>query len=559
MELVIPLLALGGLFVIKRKRENFTGKISSVPEINYPTEIPSDSINDYSNPNTRTDKYYDQSFENPLPNSIGKSQIYSLNGKYVDTNDFTHNNMVPFYGSKMGSSTGVKTNESILDNMAGSYNNMIKKTEQAPLFKPETSINWANGMPNMDDFYLSRTNPGMMMNNVKPFEPVMVAPGLNKGYDHSGSGGYNSGMESRESWMDKNVDELRVSTNPKTTYTLDNLEGPSKSLIGNVGIQAPVNKNLPDTYYDLGPERYFTTPSGSKGPMSHSIEMIKNQNREGTTTEYSGIPTSLVKQNGYVTKNYEQTKRQILPTSDITISNAVGRGGYEGINSMQKSHTNYINNRSMNENTPLINISNTIGSILAPITDLLKPNKRDEMSKNPRMYGNGKYGVNSSYIANQNVAPTIKETTIYTPNSFQGQQNGVGGYVTQEIQLNQKQDTNYSSFGNIGGSANNLGAKDYSADYKQTNNELKEVTTYNRTNHGNTQIYQPNMNLNIAKQDNDLNNRQWIPSSMPQTFATKEMMGQTYKPLDNPTNNRLDGDLLSAFKANPYTQSLQSY
>ena len=566
MELAIPLLALGGLFVIKRKRENFAGKMQPIPEINYPVEVPSDSVNEYSNPNVATDKYFDQTLymdQTSLPNSenIGNiPQVFSLSGSYVESSDFTHNNMVPFYRSKMGSGTGVKTNESLLDNMVGSYNNMIKKTEQAPLFKPETSINWANGMPNMDEFYLSRTNAGMTMNNVKPFESVMVAPGLNKGYDNSGSGGFNSGMESRDTWMDKNVDELRVATNPKTTYTLDNLEGPVKSLIGNVGVQAPVNKNLPDTFYELGPERYFTTPTESKGPMSHSIEMIKNQHREGTTTEYSGIPTALVKQNGYVTKNYEETKRQILPTSDITICNASGKGGYEGLNNIQKSHTTYINNRSINENIPMINVSNTIGSILAPIVDLLRPNKRDEMSKNPRIYGNGKCGVNSSYVANQTVAPTIKETTIYTPNSFQGPLNGIGGYATQEIQLNQKQETVYSSYGNIGGSANNLGAKDYSADYRQTNNELKEATTYNRTNHGNTQMYQPNMNLNIAKQEQDrLNNRQWVPSSMPQTFATKEMMGQTYTPMDNPTNNRLDGDLLSAFKANPYTQSLQSY
>jgi len=560
MELIIPIIALGGLFVIKRRKENFSvlkGEINKKPKENF--------LNEYSDPNAATDKYFNQSLyldQTALPKGNTIQQVYSLKGDYMEANDFTHDNMVPFYRSKMASNTGVKTNETLLDNMVGSYSNLIKKTEQAPLFRPETDVNWVNGMPDMSNFYLSRTTAGTTMNNVKPFESVMVGPGLNKGFGNSGSGGYNSGMESRETWMDKGVDDLRIATNPKTTYTLDNLEGPVKSLVSNIGIQAPVNKNLPDSFYEITPDMYFTTPT-TKGQMVHSEEIVKDQNRSGTSTEYTGPPTSIVKHNGYVTKKYEDPKRQTLATSDVRACSAVGKGSYEGFDTLHKSHTNYINNRSANENTPvLLNVSRTIGSILAPITDLLKPNKRDEMSKNPRIYGNGKYGVNSSYIANQYVAPTIKETTLYTPNSFQGQQNGVGGYVTQDMRTinNQRDNTTYSSFGNIGGAANNVGAKDYSAVYNQTNNELKEATTYNRTNHGNTQVFSPQMNVNIAKQEQDrVNNRQWVPSAMPQTFAVKEMMGKTYKPIDEPTTNRLDGDLLSAFKSNPYTQSLQSF
>lgn len=569
MELVIPIIALGGLFAIKRRKEGFAANKLNTEIPNYPVEQKTNLLNDYVDPNTATDKYFNQTLyreQSALPNTGNTiQQVYSLTGNYMEANDFTHDNMVPFYRSKLSTTTGVKNNETLLDNMVGTYNNMIKKTEQSPLFKPENDVNWINGMPNMDDFYLSRTTAGMTMNNVKPFESVMVGPGLNKGYDNSGSGGYNSGMESRETWQDKNVDELRVATNPKMTYTLDNLEGPVKSLISNIGIQAPVNKNLPDSYYVMSPERYFTTPTEAKGQMMRTEEMMKEQNRTGTTTEYSGPPTAMVKQNGYVTKKYEKPKRQELATSDVRACSAIGKGGTEGFDSMHKSHTNYINNRSVNENTPVfLNVSRTIGSILAPITDILKPNKRDEMSKNPRIYGNGKYGVNSSYVANQQVAPTIKETTLYTPNSFQGHQNGVGGYVTQDMRTinNQRDNTTYTSFGNIGGAANNIGAKDYSADYRQTNNELKEATTYSRTNHGNTQTFNPHMNVNIAKQEQDrVNNRQWVPSAMPQTFATKEMMGNTYKPQDEMTNvdNRLDGNLLSAFKSNPYTQSLQSY
>ena len=185
------------------------------------------------------------------------------------------------------------------------------------------------------------------------------------------------------------------------------------------------------------------------------------------------------------------------------------------------------------------------------------------MCENKRIYGNGKYGVSNGYINSNIVPPTIKETTIYTPNSYQGQQNGVGGYATQDLKLssNARQDTNVSYFGIAGGSVNDVGVKDYSAAYKQTNNELKEPTLYSRINQGNTQMFNNSINMSIAKQEQDrINNRQWVPSSMPQTSYSKEMMGQTYTPMENTTNinERMNPDLLSAFKSNPYTQSLQS-
>jgi hypothetical protein len=564
MELAIPIIALVGLIAIKTRKEKFKtmGKnpqyLPNVnePVPNYPKLEKDDSVNHYPDSHTATDKYFTQTMYQNQAKDI--KQIQSLSGNYIDKKDFTHENMTPFYTTKMGSSIGV--NNSFLDNMTGSTNS-IKKGEQAPLFKPQNDINWVNGMPNMDEFYLSRVNKSVMKNDERPFTSEMVAPGLDKGFESSGSGGYNSGMEAREKWMDKNVDELRVDTNPKVSYKLDNLEGPSKSLVSNLGIQAPVNKNLPDSFYEITPERYFTTPT-SKGPMMHSEEMMKEQNRIDTTKSYAGPPTAPIKQTGYINKNYEESSRIPLPTS-APIPSAVGKGNMNDLNNQQQSHTNYLNNRANNQQQPLfLNLSQTVGSILSPITDIIRPNKRDEMSNNPRIYGNAKAGTNT-YIANQTVAPTIKETTLYTPNSFQGQLNGVGGYVTQNTPpVKEREELTYTSYGNVGGMANNLGFKDYSADYRQTNNELKEPTTYSRTNHGSTQTFNPQININIAKLDDDrINNRQWVPSAMPQMYAHKEMLGETYKPPEMNTNidDRLNANLLDAFKSNPYTQSLQSF
>ena len=70
-------------------------------------------------------------------------------------------------------------------------------------------------MPNQNDFYQSRVKPSMKIANVKPWEEVRVGPGLDQGYGSQGTLGFNSGMEAREKWIDRGVDELRVKTNPK--------------------------------------------------------------------------------------------------------------------------------------------------------------------------------------------------------------------------------------------------------------------------------------------------------------------------------------------------------
>ena len=43
-----------------------------------------------------------------------------------------------------------------------------RKREQAPLFKPQANMTWANGMPNTTEFMLSRQMPSTKMNNIKP-------------------------------------------------------------------------------------------------------------------------------------------------------------------------------------------------------------------------------------------------------------------------------------------------------------------------------------------------------------------------------------------------------
>ena len=132
-ELAIPLIALGSMYIISKQtndsKENFTmmGKTNNLvssmpPEINYPisSDIDSNNVMKYNNANQTTDSFFNQNtisqrIENMNPlDSVGGGvkQVLSLNGEPIINSEFKHNNMVPFFGSKIkGASSSYETSE----------------------------------------------------------------------------------------------------------------------------------------------------------------------------------------------------------------------------------------------------------------------------------------------------------------------------------------------------------------------------------------------------------------------------------------------------------------
>jgi hypothetical protein len=597
MEFAIPILALGGLYVVSnqdnstknrkdrdRKRiEKFTNMgakknylpNTDVPPQNYP--VPNENqitetVQKYNNPNVASDKYFDQtSYENNQNKGVNVGnniqQLYSLTGDYVSKSDFKHNNMIPFYGGKIkGQVYDNNLAETILDNMIGSGSQVIKKTEQAPLFKPQDNIQWAYGMPNQSDFYQSRVNPGMKISNVKPFESEYVGPGLDKGYNSQGSGGYNSGMEARNAWLPKTVDELRVATNPKMEYTLDDHQGPSYSHVQNVGIIGKVEKYHPDTFFIQTQDRWLTTTGQEKGQMLRPIEEVHSTTRTTTTQSYTGVAGPADRTANYVPGAFEEPKRNELPVCDVGPSSAIRRGDHTDTENALRSHTNYSNNRATmrQPDTMRSGFSRAIGAAIAPIMDIFNPTRREEYSNNYRIYGDAGTTVPDSYVLNpRDVAPTtIKETTLHTPRSYVGRQIEGGGYQTnlQTPITNQRDSTNCSYIGTAGGYSSAWGDMSYEAAYAQNNNESKEKSIVSRTNHGNTNVYNEQMNISVSRNDADRNNtRMWVPTNMPQMPMSKEEYGQMRAPQYYNQCigcDRISPDILNAFRENPYTHSL---
>lgn len=602
MELALPLVALGGLYVVsnqdnkieKTKKviktsnkpsgpESFTnmGKKTNyipntdIPPQNYPVtnnkEL-SHTVGLYTNPNSSTDKYFNQTYyQNQQQQGVDVGneiqQVYSMSGNYLDTKEFKHNNMVPFNGGKIrGNTYDMKLSETILDNMVGSGTHVIKKVEQAPLFKPEENISYTNGTPNQTDFFQSRVNPGMRNSNNKPFESERVGPGLNQGYTTQGSGGFNSGMEARDQWLPKTVDQLRVATNPKLEYDLNNLEGPAQSVIKNPGIIGRVEKHLPDTFYVNSQDRWLTTTGSEKGQALRPEQEMGIVRRTNNRNDYMGPAAATEVGTGRAPTSFEASKRTPQSTTlfnDKKLVDTVACEQGSDLDKQHKSFTNYQNNRSTAAQPDSIRsgFSGAIGAVVAPFLDALKPSRRDEVCASARVYGAAGTSVEANYVNNPNdTAPTtIKETTTHSVDfniNNQSSQQYVNTY-TAPAETN-RQTTQYNSYGSVGN--NTVGDMSYESAYRQHNNDIKSQTINNRANQGGTQMFNQQMNLSIAKQDTNCNdNRPFGPISN----VTKAPSAQTFGKMSGPQQldmsmevQRNQPDILNAFRSNPYTQSL---
>lgn len=568
---------------------------------NYPSvdiaQLNSASVNQYANAGNATSTFFNKnSFENSINSATSSSSsssnrndyansgnVLSLTGEYVDKSNFMSGNIVPFFGASVKGATvdssSSSANEARMDNMTGNGSQIIRKTEQAPLFKPEQDMQWANGTPNVSSFIQSRMFSGNKESNVKPFESENVGPGLNQGYGSNGSDGFNSGMAARDEWMPKSVDELRVETNPKMEYSMEGLEGPSYSHVQNLGILGVMEKNRPERAWEQTADQWLTTTGDHLGPKMRSTEMITDTTRNETTSAYAGVAVSTDRRASYPNQRFLPDRRISLETvtPDLGPANLGNRvpGGVDKDRVLQ-SFTAYGNNRTTTRQQETFGsgFTQAFNSAVLPFLDMFNATKREEYTNNIRIYGDAGSTVPEGYLYNKEDKPdpTIRDMTMYAPgfNVNNQSENNQGGYMVADMTptTNQRDTTQVSYTGDVGGSCTMWGPQDYSQTYKtQTNNEVKEaVVTKNRPNHGSMQIYNEQMNVCLSREDGHReNNRMFVPQKMENGGVSKDMIGRDCTNFaqkgdgNDDSNVRIDPGLLDAFRSNPYTQSLASF
>ena len=595
MEFAIPALALGGLYVMSKKKENYENPGQrlrdellpnvDVPNRNYPQEYPvQDSerdltsklstVNTIDHHTVYSDKYFDANMNGPVFAGMhADSQYRSMTGQQVDLDYFRHNNMAPFFGSKVHTNNAPNATESTLDNYVGSGSHYITKKEQSPMFSPGDNYQWANGMPSTTDFVQSRVNPSRSMANVKPFEEIRVAPGLGLGYTSDGMGGYNSGMLVRDQWHDKTVDELRVANKQKASgLGMLGYEGPAYSHVQTMGSIGTVEKNRVERTFEVvgadhSTDRLFTTTGMEKAPTMRAIPVERHVNRPETAQSYTGVAGVHGTKQG-VRGEYMPSHNQELGALPLTAAYAAGMGGARDNDYGSQSNTVYMNNRSANYSVPARAegdgyfgaVKGVFGAAMAPLMDILRPSRKENAVGTLRPYQNAKAPVTSSYVYNpHDTLPVTQRQTMEVSKmhwNVDAHQRG-GGYEMTDHQVvaNQRDTTtDYYYAGIAGGGDGSRQTRSREAEHNQRNNDIKSSTIDGRMTHGNMSLL--NGDINMSQRARELTNSRPVDgkfaTSTPSVdhFGALQGTNQLYQTTQLDRNN---GDILTQLKGNPYT------
>lgn len=577
--LILPAIGIAGMYYIKRqddekkvKKENFESlPNTNIPDKNYPSNRESDltsmlsTQNKFDGSNTYTDKYFNKEVKADVSKG---AQYTSLSGQPVDISYFSHNNMAPFFGSKTHTNNAANSNETCLDNYTGSGSQHISKKEQSPMFSPGQNNDWTHGMPSTTDFIQSRVNPSSKMTGVKPFESIQVGPGLGLGADTKiSSHGLNNGMMSREKWMDKNVDELRVSNKQKASgLGMLGYEGPAKSYIterGNIGI---VEKNRVTKTFEMGADRLLTTTGVEKGPTLRSIQVEKNVNRANTSVEYIGGASYKNSAQHMEGSKYTPSNKIELGPVSILPAYANGKGNVNESDYGKTSNMSYMNNRTVpnNDSGYFGVVGGTFGSIFAPILDVLKPSRRENTIGNLRPYQNAKSQISNSYAYNPADKPdmTNRELTENSKYHLTARGSQAGGYQTTGVTMPHNVKETTSDIVHIGNAVSaHSKPRRFDAENAQQCNEKKSSTIEGRLVQGNMKLMNSNVNMTSKAKENIMLNVRLgdrkLPSQAPSVSMLGEVQGNSINLYASSQLDRSDGRMVvNQLNDNPYKQNI---
>jgi len=218
--------------------------------------------------------------------------ISLLSGKTMTRENFTHNNMVPFFRGNHTQSTQIDVFTNRLGRFTGSDETYRPvKTEISSFFDivPNSGLPYGSPSYTTNEDITSRYVPSQKRQGEKPFQDIRVGPGLAAGFTAEPIGGLNQ-SNARDFILPKNIDELRVLTNPKLTYEGRVIAGLKA---GQRGLQSSVIKRRPEKWYKSNPERGNLVAAVKAAQLREKYYM-KTTNKQYQRSYYGGLGNSQV-------------------------------------------------------------------------------------------------------------------------------------------------------------------------------------------------------------------------------------------------------------------------
>lgn len=340
-------------------------------------------------------------------------KVKSLTGEYIDEKQFTHNNMIPYFGGRMRQNMDAGANATLMENYTGvSSADFKSKCEVPSMFQTTKDLAHVNGMGNQEDFYKDRLTAPRVRNNELPFQQVRVGPGLGEGFTDRPSGGFQS-LEMQEYAMPKCVDQLRVANKPKLTFEGRTVDGQKGNVRGEMG---KMEKNRVNRYYEQNEDHLFRTTGAYLKPTEIPEFNVKSTHRLDTTREYMGTAVSSQKARA-VDAGVRVSDKPQFGEYGLRNPHLADQGKGSSDDYGKSQILVYANERDIT--TTRVhqgNVTSLIKAIVAPILDILQTTKKDDFIDNPRHFGNMNIQIPEKRTLqdpNDVARTTVKETTLH--------------------------------------------------------------------------------------------------------------------------------------------------
>jgi len=550
-ELAVPIIVLGGLYMIanqnNQKREGMTdppAKAAPPPPPRPPRERGAEhSVNAYVGADTRS-RFFDE-----VP-SAPQGAHTLLTGDDLTPENFRHKNMTPFFGATVrGSGASLDATEGLMDSMQGTGSQVRSKKETASFFNSARDMAHIHGMPNYNDVFADRFVPGTKMTNVNPFKEAREdAPGAAL---KDGVGGYNAAMQDRDAWMPKTIDGMRAGSNQKAHDFAMNRTGPINVPVKMPGTHARVEQHNPDAYYENTPDRWGGGAGNQKAPQRDWTvvkgERLMNKSFDHGTQYVHGSATA---QSRYVEQNYrEPTNNPLIaprPNISQSVPSALDDDYAKGSTFLRPTH------RARAEASHSGYVSGVVRALVAPIVDVIKPTKKENI-----IVGHRSRMVPSAQIESPAVRDAASVAAVTNREMF-GERIGMNYLQVSQGQTHPAA-PNYNMsrtapehVERIGGASGSASSGSADTSHLNVYALRKESTAVlQRTTNGVSPTFDPTVSARNERMQTLPNERMGAPRGAPQT-AGVEMYGQRTQrtPLETPP--RLDSTHLDALKDNPY-------
>ena len=420
--------------------------------------------------------------------------VSSLTGKNINIENFTHNNMQPYFKGNVTQNVDADRTTARLDINTGVDKFYKNKKEVECFFKPTSDNGNVCGMKNHDDYYKNRIIPSKLRTNTFPIEKIKVGPGLNQGYTSYGTGGFQQ-ADTLEYARPKTLDDLRTKINQKNTCFEVPFQAPVKGT-DQRGVVNPFAKNKSETSYEQSPEQWIKTTGANLKNTERPEIYVKATSKVDSHVEYNGIAESGIVHGKSSEDDYGKSKILV-----------------------------YNNERQSTETRTVVsNVTSIVKAIVAPVVDALKYTIKEYTIDSARASG-GNIRTQIPEKAtlydpvNHIMKTTVKETTIHDAemNNLSGP-DGTYSALQDQAKITVKETTIHDA------EMNNLSGPDgtYSALQDQAKTTIKETTIHDTEVNN---IKGPN--ANYVNGDDDA--KKTIRETLPVEDTTRNIGLGTYK------------------------------